>query len=370
MIRITTSGALRNYKSSLMRSSNNLASARDRVLTQRNFTSYAEDPAAATQAFQLRRSFSRTYDQLDTTKGLIKKFESAWTSVGAIKKDLADAMGRIPAIEGGTDSTAAGRQPLGEVLKSGAEAILQTMNSKYGENFIFSGSATGDNPFSWGANGEVLYRGINVDAGTPPPPEGNPPDPATTDPTSPWGVYYIDNPDYAKLAAMNYEKAFVDVGSGLTEDQNGKLIEASAFNSSISGIDILGFGVDKDGDPQNVASMMKKLGDIYSRCDPKSGEFATAQDKSDATRLGDKLNGAVSELTNKWTELDGKSTYLNVNEERLTDSATALNEQILDIEQCNLADAITEFSWAQYCYNSALKVGNSILSQSLIDYMG
>jgi flagellar hook-associated protein 3 FlgL len=46
-----------------------------------------------------------------------------------------------------------------------------------------------------------------------------------------------------------------------------------------------------------------------------------------------------------------------------------LNEQFLDIEQCDLADAITSFSWAQYCYNAALKVGNQILSQSLIDYM-
>ena len=49
--------------------------------------------------------------------------------------------------------------------------------------------------------------------------------------------------------------------------------------------------------------------------------------------------------------------------------ANELNEQILEIEQVDMADAITEFSWAQYCYNAALKVGNSILSQSLIDYM-
>ena len=32
----------------------------------------------------------------------------------------------------------------------------------------------------------------------------------------------------------------------------------------------------------------------------------------------------------------------------------------------DLADAITSFSWAQYCYNAALKMGNSILSESLM----
>ena len=51
MIRVTTNGTLRGYRSSLMRSTNNLNAARDKVLTQRNFNSFAEDPTAATQAF-------------------------------------------------------------------------------------------------------------------------------------------------------------------------------------------------------------------------------------------------------------------------------------------------------------------------------
>jgi flagellar hook-associated protein 3 FlgL len=67
--------------------------------------------------------------------------------------------------------------------------------------------------------------------------------------------------------------------------------------------------------------------------------------------------------------LDVKSSFLKNNSSTLEVNADTLNEQFLDIEQCDLADAITAFSWAQYCYNAALKVGNSILSQSLIDYM-
>ena len=43
--------------------------------------------------------------------------------------------------------------------------------------------------------------------------------------------------------------------------------------------------------------------------------------------------------------------------------------QILSVEQIDMADAITEFSWQQYCYNAALKVGNQLLGQTLIDYM-
>ena len=46
-----------------------------------------------------------------------------------------------------------------------------------------------------------------------------------------------------------------------------------------------------------------------------------------------------------------------------------LNEQRSSIEDVDLADAITNFSWDYYCYSAALKVGTQLLSQSLIDYM-
>ena len=57
------------------------------------------------------------------------------------------------------------------------------------------------------------------------------------------------------------------------------------------------------------------------------------------------------------------------NSDRLSTEVTNLNEQVLDVEQINLADAITQLSWDQMCYNAALKIGTQLLSQSLIDYM-
>jgi len=348
MIRVTTNGTLRNYKSSLMRSSNNLNSARETVLTQRNFNSYAEDPAAATQAFKLRRSYSRTDDQLSNTNALISKYQSAWDALDTVKSDLTEEEGKVAALKGISDATASGRQPLGEVLKSAAESIVQTMNTQYGSSFVFAGNDSLDEaPFVLetddDGNEYLTYRGVAVDAED-------------------------GSTEMAALDAMNSEASYVDVGAGLTE-VDGTLVSSSAFNSSISGIDCLGYGVDEDGDPKNVASIMLQLSDIFSDCDADTGDFASDQDEEDANRLTGKLQDALDSLTNKWTELDGKSSYLESNATRLTTMSDDLNEQILNIEQADLASAITEFSWAQYCYNAALKVGNSILSESLIDYM-
>jgi flagellar hook-associated protein 3 FlgL len=81
------------------------------------------------------------------------------------------------------------------------------------------------------------------------------------------------------------------------------------------------------------------------------------------------MEEASSTFKSNLVQLDTKASFLSDNSTRLLTAADTINEQFLDIEQCDLADAITSFSWAQYCYNAALKVGNSILSQSLIDYM-
>ena len=50
MIRATTGGVLKSYRSNLMHSFIAQNKARTTVLTQRNFNSYAEDPAAASRA--------------------------------------------------------------------------------------------------------------------------------------------------------------------------------------------------------------------------------------------------------------------------------------------------------------------------------
>ena len=71
----------------------------------------------------------------------------------------------------------------------------------------------------------------------------------------------------------------------------------------------------------------------------------------------------------KITQLGSTTKFLEHTETRLKDSELNLNQKIADVENVDLAEAITEFSWAEYAYNAALKVGNSILSQSFIDFM-
>ena len=62
--RITTNMMMNTYRYNLQNNTSKLSDAIEKVQTKRNFNSYAEDPAAATQAFRLRRDYYQTTNQI------------------------------------------------------------------------------------------------------------------------------------------------------------------------------------------------------------------------------------------------------------------------------------------------------------------
>lgn len=403
--RITTNMLMNTYRYNLMNSTNTLSDSVDKVQTKRNFNSYAEDPASASQAFRLRRQWCQTNSQLDNTDATYSKFHTAWTNLGGIINDLSDANGRVSAIRGTTGTAGESRSALALVLRETADSVVESMNQKVGEQFIFAGNDGLNVPFTWNEDHTKLYyRGVNVNAGgvqkptTPEPTTWGKIDPATYLPekmpsSSPhqyeqeWIDYYKDQADVKKLEVMNKEELPLDMGMGLKEiqlaDGSYKLINGSAFDSALRGISFLNYGVDENGDPNSLPLVMRELADVFQAWDedtdpqgynpalagPSAKGLCASELEAKANRLLDKLNAAQEHTTEKYVELDAKAAFLKSNSSRLSTEVTNLNEQVLDVEQIDLADAITEMSWNYMCYNAALKIGTQLLSQSLIDYM-
>ena len=185
-----------------------------------------------------------------------------------------------------------------------------------------------------------------------------------------WATYYKDQGDVKKLELMAKEEQNVDLGMGLKEDGTG-LVMGTAFNRSLPGINMLGgYGVDEDGDPKNAVLIMKRIGELFHNSDPDSGEWANPGDEQEAVRLLDKLNASHHGIVENYADLEARAQFLQQNQTRLETQGDYLQEERLNLEQVDLADAITEFSWDYYCYSAALKIGTQLLSQSLLDYMG
>ena len=74
-------------------------------------------------------------------------------------------------------------------------------------------------------------------------------------------------------------------------------------------------------------------------------------------------------VKDRYTELTTQAEFLKNNQKQLETNAATINEQIQGIDYVDPAAAISDFIFAKYCYDTALKVGNSVLNQSLMDYM-
>ena len=173
--------------------------------------------------------------------------------------------------------------------------------------------------------------------------------------------------DAEKLEYLKNETCYVDIGLGFQENENGNLIPSSGFNAALNGINFFGCGLDEDGDPKNIYSLVQKMTQLSSSVSEGSDWGDGVWDEFD--RLVGKLETASSNFKTEFTNLAASTTKLENNEKLLEDNFYNLQEQYAAIEDVDMVDSITSFIWAQYCYNAALKVGNSVLSESLMDYL-
>lgn len=363
MMRITTNSMLFNYQYNRMNSTNLMNNAMTKVMTQRQFSSYATNPAAATRAFKIHSSLNAAQAQYANNQTVKSKFETAWSNIQGILDELSDETGKVP-ILGGLNGTNAmdDLDSQAKVLRGAAEAMIQSMNAKYDEDYIFAGSDNRNPPFAIDDDGFVTYRGIQID---------NPdtlPDEYLTDPNDPTST--VMNPDTNKPYTNEEmlkkwaedDPLYVDVGLGFALDNNSKVIESTAFDSSISGIDILGYGVDDNGNPKNLASIMLRMADVFENYDKDA-------DREKAEQLLDAFNASKQAVIEKHAELDVETGFLNTNGLQLDANFAALNEERVSLEMVDPADAISELMWAQTCYSAALQVGVNVIPQSLLDYM-
>lgn len=481
--RITTNMMMNTYRYNLQGSTRTMDRSRTAIETRRNFNSFAEDPAAATHAWRLRRSYSKNVDYQNSNTEAYTRFQIAYATLETSNDKLLNGdAGAFEAIKrADNEPTGGARTNLGTVLSELADSLIYNINSaKYGDHFVFSGNDEMNVPFSWSEDGtKLFYRGVNVSAGGVPVPEPtwaspkvpanmpaatdpglsqdeldwiayyndqvntpkptteepewgemvpqtmpNVPDPPATDadkankawvdyynavakgeeaerPAVPagepdwakgerdqygvpknipadadpaWVEYYKDQGEYNHLQEMADEKVYMDLGMGMKETTVRDLVDASAFNRVIPGIGALGYGVDEDGDPKNIAMIMKRLGKLYSQCDDE-GHFCdesgkeSEEVKTEVYRLLNKFGIAHDQYNKVYADVSARSEFLVANGASLQDQGISLNEQIVDIENVDPAMAIQQFMYDYSCYNAALKVGTQILSQSLIDYM-
>lgn len=170
--------------------------------------------------------------------------------------------------------------------------------------------------------------------------------------------------NHVDLKALADEKVYVDIGIGM-KVENGQVLPQSAFNASMPGIDYLGYGMTPDTDvPKNAYSL---LGDIASilKDDSLSGESLT-----DALQpYLDSFQNTQDEMLANHSELGGRINFLDSTQDYLDSVNLNLTTRDNNVEFVDPANAITDYTMQQFCYQAALQIGNSILQPTLLDFM-
>ncbi len=329
-MRITTQAIMMGYNRELTGALNRWNKAQHTVLTQRNFNTSAEDPAAANRAFKLRKQYRENASHLEMTKQTQALMDQVCTSAMQISDIMAnDIQPDILESINGTNTSFSDRQTYAETLRGMQQSIVLSANTQVGGRFLFSGEATHEVPFELKADGTLEYLGKNV-------------------------------MDKAAMLPLTEDTLNVDLGFGLKEDTNGQMVSTSVFNTATPGINLLGYGTDDEGLPNNVVVLLGEMADILE--EPNFDEDAFR------ARLG-KFKDCLQHVTNFEADLGTKQQFLDGTVSRLEDHNDTLNTRIVDLEQVDMAEAISSYTWQGYAYNAALKVGTDIVSQSLLDFM-
>ncbi len=328
-MRITTSMIMRNYRSNLNNTMVDQERARKQVETGRRFSAAYEDPASAAKGAILEQRYARNTDYLNAAKNAQTWLDS--------QEDVLNQLNTISvkvredyAPSALTDTSGeAGRKAYASTLRELQKSMIHTLNTKYGDAYVMAGSDGKNPPFELKDDGTVLYRGVDVTKGA------------------------------NRLKNLANDHTYIDLGFGMSFDANGVVSSSSAFDTALPGIAAVGYG-EEDGISNNIIVLIGKMADTLEADTFNAGEFEKYW-----TRLSDKSD----DLQDQFTKIGAKGQLLTATTTKLENEKENIEIQYKDAMGVDSAKAITDYSYAQYVYNAALKVGTSILSPSLLDFM-
>ena len=170
------------------------------------------------------------------------------------------------------------------------------------------------------------------------------------------GYYYEDGSGTNQSIPMDGD-IYADIGLGI-KMTGSDIVSDTAFKISYSGLEILGFGTDSDGNANNFYNMLTSI--------------ETAMRDNDTDALGnydDMLVDATDEFSKFVTDIGAKTSFLDSVEKRLTSRIDSYESQISNLMGIDDAEEAMNQSMNDYVLKAVLQMGANILPVSLMDFL-
>ncbi len=327
-MRVTQNQMTRLYLKNSNTALNNMNKINNRVLTQRKFTRASEDSVGAAKALIIRRNLEKNEmysNNIETAEGIYSTAEKALLSISSVSTTIGDSI-----IQGANGTSGEDEKKIiANQIRNLAKEMTTQINSEYADRKLFGGTNNGATPFVYDeATKTLTYNGVDINSAT-------------------------NLSDFPKTADIS-----LDVGLGVQFDADGNVDKQTVMNIALNGAEILGYGTDADGDPNNLIALAYKAADALEN--NNSGE---------ALNLLEKINTSKSKLMNSITNLGNQQQSVEYAKSRIENDDFSLKTAQQSTEGVNLAEEITSLKVAEMAYNATLSMGTKLIPLSIFDYM-
>ena len=161
-MRVTQNITTSNFISYINQHAANLLKTQQQVASQKRINKSSDDPIGMGQVLGYRTKLAVTDQYQENIENGMTRIEFNEVTLD-LASDLVNTAGRLAADYAGPSHSAAARQSAALQVKDIYDQVMQMANSKFNDNYIFSGHATNTAPFSRDANFNVTYNGDDGD---------------------------------------------------------------------------------------------------------------------------------------------------------------------------------------------------------------
>ena len=283
----------------------------NKIASNKNFTKVSENVVDSTKVLKLNDQLAQLDQYQSNIQAAINEMDMAYDVLGDATEQIS-AINSLVVEASNATTTPEGAKAIATEIEQRVLTIQDKMNTKYLDNYIFSGTYTQDMPYVE-ENGNIVYKGSSEKAG----------------------------------------------------DRKLTISENTTFTYNLSGEEILGKqdpnDLDENGVQNDFFSQMKDLVDTL-RTEPL-----------DYDRVRNKL-GVLEKATNAITQAQGqvsaKVSKLDATKSINEDTILKLTSDKVDLEEVDITKAATDLANAQTALQASYAVGSTVLgSVSLLDYI-
>lgn len=344
-MRITYRMMTSKYSTNLNSLSSDLDKLNTQVATGRKYARTSEDVSSAVRGYQIRRNISKIEGYQDNIKHADDFLTNSETTLGQMESSLAEATDKILQGMNGTQSEG-DRKIIATELRTVQGQILETLNTSTSGIYLFGGS-NNKKPFAVVA-GKLQYNSKNLDD-------------LNDGPTATAAEKEL-------IDSLKKDSLYVDIGLGVSfNESTGEVDRNTVFNYSIAGINFVGSGTDA-----SIISGETVSNNLYDLLGRIAEEFEKPDTEYSFAKV-DSLYGFFKENSLKTyqttTEIGAKTQYLEFMTSRYETQNFNLEERQTQVEGVDAAYTYIAFQSQKVAYQAALQMGQSVVQQSVFDYM-